>query len=150
MKVLIVDDMEYKQKEAIQILESFNIANYEIANCYREAMLKLRQDNFNLLILDLGFPIFSKEEVRSSLEGLNTMEELAYRDINIATIVYSTTSMPAERVKDLTTDLEYPFIGQAQSMSELDTLIKKYLKSLNTTPSNLLVRERKNPSKLEN
>lgn len=149
MKVLIVDDMEYKQREASFILKEFGITDYDIVTSVVEAFSKTKEQHYDFMISDLGLPRFLDENVENRLEGLLMLYDLAYEEIFIPTIIYSTTNVPKEKIAYLE-DLEYPFIGQAQSMSELDTLIKEYLKSLNTTTGNLLVRERKNPSKSVN
>lgn len=132
MKVLIVDDMGYKQNEVIQCLNSKGITDYEVTSCTREAITtiinyKNNANEFDLIITDLGLPIFDDEPVNDSIEGYYMLLELAYRDIFIPAVVYSTTEVPQEELIDLREVLEYPYLGQARDIETLMLLLQIFL-----------------------
>lgn len=133
MKVLIVDDNTYKIDQVIYALKGKGIENYDIAESTREVIYKIianknTPNKYNLIISDLGLPIFKNELVSDSLEGFNMLLELAYRSIYTPTIVYSTTDIPSKLIEELKS-LHYQYLGQAKDIGELKELLKTYLES---------------------
>lgn len=124
MKVLIIDDMKYKQDEVIYALRQKGIENYEIAESVRDALLLLKQNKFDIIITDLGLPRLKGEFVSNSLEGMDMLMELSYRKILIPAIVYSTTNIPSEDLRDLREVFEYPYLGQASDIETLELLLQ--------------------------
>jgi len=135
MKVLIIDDSEYKVNEVIQVLKELNIDDYDIASCITDAYLKISQEKYDILISDLGLPRRKGEFVENSLEGLEFLTILAYRNINIPTIVYSTTEIPQDSI-DYIKELDYPYLEQAKDIFSLMEALTNYLSYVNIDSSN--------------
>lgn len=124
MKVLIVDDMKYKQDEIIYALKQKGIEDYEIAESVRDALLLLKQNKFDIIITDLGLPRIKGEYVDNPLEGLEMLEGLSYRKILVPTIIYSTTDIPSDDLIDLREVFEFPYLGQARDIETLELLLQ--------------------------
>lgn len=131
MKVLIIDDMEYKTNEVLQVLKSLNIVEFDTAKSITEAYLKVYKGKYDLIISDLGLPRHPNTEagISDSLAGLEMLTIFAYRGINIPTIVYSSTEIPTEDIEYLE-KLEYPYIGQAKDIVSLKNILSEYLNNL--------------------
>lgn len=126
MKVLIIDDFDYKLNEAKYAAMEKGLLNIDIAQCAKEGIIKAKENSYDLIISDLGLPIFPKTDVENPLEGLDMLIGLAIRRIKIPTIIFSTTDIPNTSIEYLT-DLEYPYLGQAKNIGDLTNLIDKFL-----------------------
>lgn len=124
MKVLIIDDMKYKQDEVIYALRQKGIEDYEIAESVRDALLLLKQNKFDIIITDLGLPRLKGEFVNNPLEGIDMLMELSYHKIFVPAIVYSTTNIPSEDLSNLREAFEYPYLGQASDIETLELLLQ--------------------------
>lgn len=125
MKVLIVDDMKYKQDEIIYALKQKGLEDYEIAESVSDALRLLKQNKYDFMVTDLGLPRFKGGFVDSPLEGLDMLMELSYRKIMyVPTIIYSTTTIPSEDSTDLRDVFEYPYLGQARDIETLEILLQ--------------------------
>lgn len=63
MKILIIDDSEYKVKKVCSLIENIKKDEkiiYEIAHSYTTGLNKLLENNFDFLILDMSMPTFDK------------------------------------------------------------------------------------------
>lgn len=126
MKVLVVDDSLYKIGEVEIVLKHFGISDYEAVESTTECLLKTSQNDYDLLISDLGLPLRKGEEVQNSIEGLCMLEMLAFRGVLIPTIINSTTLVNEEDL-ELLTESKFPWLGQATNITELESLIKSFL-----------------------
>lgn len=142
MEVLIIDDLEYKQEQASNILKEFDIKDIRTAGCIQSALINICQRKPDLIISDLGLPRFEGEFVESSLSGMTMLIELAYRKVQIPTIIYSSTDIPQNDLDELK-ELDYPMLGQAKHNSELHSLLEEYLRNLDINKNDKVVRNRK-------
>jgi len=127
MKVLIVEDNEKKKGNIIRLLEQISMIDYQTEKIVAKVFQKVTYTQFDLLITDLGIPRFiDNPVVEDPREGLKMMNDLAYMNIRIPTIIYSETDIYDEQVEYLK-DIEYPFLGQVNSIEDLEVLIKKFL-----------------------
>jgi len=107
MNILIVDDMpNIKVTNAIDYLKSQNLNfNYEITKSSSSGLLYLRNhsNEIDLLILDLGLPLYDNGSDYSELEGLFIIEEIDRLELSIPIIINSSTKIPDEEqyLKDL-------------------------------------------------
>lgn len=142
MRVLIVDDMKYKQDEVIYALKQKGLEDYEIAESVSDALRYLKQNKFDVMITDLGLPRFKGGFVDNPLEGLDMLMELSYRKIMyVPTIIYSTTNVPREDLMDLRDVFEYPYLGQARDIETLMLLLQIHI---DNNKSNVRARINKN------
>lgn len=126
MKILIIDDNEYKINEAAYALKELGITSYDAAACVTDAYVKVRKEKYDLIISDLGLPRHPNAEVENSLVGIEMLTIFAYKNILIPTIVYSTTEIPEEDI-DYLKELDFPYLGQARDISSLMDILSSYL-----------------------
>lgn len=100
INILIVDDMpEFKVYSTINYLKSQKLDfKYEICKSCSSGLkyLHTHRNEIDLLILDLGLPFYDSGSDYSPLEGLVFIEEVHRLNLQIPTIVNSTTSIPNE------------------------------------------------------
>lgn len=122
MKVLIIDDNNYKITEAKYILNTNGLTKFDIAGSVHEARIKERNNSYDLIIADLGLPMHDSELDIDPLMGL-LMVRLFKKDTPV--IFFSETIIPEDDLLDIMED--YPVIAQAHTMFELDEIIKEWL-----------------------
>lgn len=102
MKILFIDDCpKEKVIPIIEHLKSKNINfSYEIVKSVTSAMkyiwpkpTKLNTE-IDLIITDLGLPLYEDGSDYESLNGLNIIDELIRKDVSIPIIINSTTKTP--------------------------------------------------------
>jgi len=119
MKVLIVEDSTRKKKEVIDILATNNLTDIVTEKIVCKVFQRVQQENFDLLITDLGLPRFIDYPVVEDIkEGLKMMYDLSYMEKEIPTIIYSETEL-SEEEKAYLNEIEYPYLGQAKNKEEL-------------------------------
>ncbi len=126
VKALIIDDSEYKINEVKQVLNELKINDYDTASCITDAYLKIRQEKYDFLISDLGLPRRKGEFVENPLEGLEFLTILINKNINIPTIVFSTTEIPQDSI-DYLKETDFHYLGQATDMISLMEELANYL-----------------------
>ena len=134
MKTLIVEDNSLKITYIKEALRSFGINDYLIVKSVREAIKLVLENDFQLLICDLGLPLFDKGVVKNSKEGLTLVQELDYIRRVIPIIIFSTTELNSKD-KLMFTDWKYPLIGQARSYDELKDFLRNFVESKDTNLS---------------
>ncbi len=63
MKILIIDDSEYKVKKVSNLIDNIKKdkkLNYKVAHSYSSGLKNLLEEKFDLLILDMSMPTFDK------------------------------------------------------------------------------------------
>ena len=102
-KILIVEDMpELKLDMLIRMLEIEKVEfEYEIVKSITSAKryLSKRGNKVDVIISDLGLPIFDDEMVTNLLEGVGFIDDLKDFDIKVPVIINSTTSIPNYEMK---------------------------------------------------
>lgn len=86
MRILIIDDSEYKIAE----LKKYISSDIEIdeAHSYNLGMRKILTNEYDGLFLDMNFPVFENEEVEER-KGLFVLKEMKRKKIKIPTVIYS-------------------------------------------------------------
>ena len=129
MKALVVEDNLLKQGNVIRLLEKIGITDYCVEKFVAKAIEKAMHMKFDILITDLGLPRFIDHPyVEDEREGLKMMYDLGYEKIIIPTIIYSSTEIFPEQVEYLK-EMEYPFLGQVEEVSELEIELRKFITS---------------------
>lgn len=98
MKILIIDDSEYKIEDSKEALSKiYNKADFCEVHSKNSALLFLQElkDSIDLIILDWNFPVFDQgmPEVDMGEEVLKVMQR---KDINIDTIICSSDKVNLE------------------------------------------------------
>lgn len=100
LHILFVEDSPmFKIQHAIKHLEEENIVfTYEIIGSVNNACKYLLNPptKIDLAIIDLGLPQFDNGSNYKELNGLSIIEEMLRKNINIPTIINSSTKIPNE------------------------------------------------------
>lgn len=100
MKILFIDDSpETKVQLAIDCLKYKKIEfDYVIVKCLIEAFRYLNQNSnkIDLIVIDLGLPLYSDGSDYSNLLGLEIVDEIKRLNITAPIIINSTTEIPNE------------------------------------------------------
>ena len=127
MKVLIVEDSQKKLTGIIDTVSRYT-DDYRVTKFVSTALIMCGDENYDLIITDLGLPRFVDHPiVVDAKEGLKMLYDLSYQDQYIPAIIYSTTQI-SEEEKAYTKDIKYPVLGQVTTDTELDEKIQEYLK----------------------
>lgn len=90
MKILIVDDRDYKIRDLISVLKKNNI-EYDVADCGRQAMLRLIRNKYDGVVLDMQFPNYTDGRIDID-GGYKILSEMDNRDIKIPVCMHSSDS----------------------------------------------------------
>ncbi len=97
-KILIVEDQpELKVEMLLRLLEKDKIKfEYEIVKSITSAKryLHKRANEVDVIIMDLGLPIFDGELVTNLLEGVHLIYDLEDFDVKVPVVINSTTEIP--------------------------------------------------------
>jgi len=122
-KVLIVEDSDRKLKAIYKVLVQMKISNIKISNTFKDAENVYKNEELDLIILDMQFPYKGKEDIEHDA-GAKLIKKLSktYNNQNRKMpkiIVYST--IPMETVwKDYREEIPKEYLGQ--------TVFAKHLK----------------------
>ena len=101
--ILIVDDTpELKVEMLIKILEMAKVQfTYEIVKSSNAARRYLadKENKVDVIIMDLGLPLFDGEFVNDLLEGMHLIYELERFKVKCPVIINSTTEIPGYNEK---------------------------------------------------
>ena len=116
MKILIIEDSQYKRD---QIIKFFKDEDIEFAVCeyVNSALRYIRANNSDIagIILDLGLETMPGAHDATPYRGLDVLEELRRKKIDIPVLVNSTT--PVDMLNT------YPSVyGHRTAMDDYDTL----------------------------
>ena len=100
INIVIVDDNpEFKVLHAMKYLEERDfVFQYEIFTSVNESLRYILQHfkTIDLIILDLGLPLLPDEYCYDRLNGLQILQRMCYKKINIPVIINSDTKIPTE------------------------------------------------------
>ena len=95
MKVLVIEDDQYKAKQLITFLHSsFNTTAIDIASSVSSGMNKIKSNKFDLILLDMSLPTYDvgPSETGGRPQGFGGLELLRYIDrLNILTPIIIVT-----------------------------------------------------------
>ena len=107
MKVLIIEDDDYKLDSAIQILSSHSITKYTHVNNYMDAyslLIKRPFDNFDFIILDIQFfwsrPLHNSRTIPDPQAGYKFLSKLAAESQDIPVFIFSSVENFEEEYKE--------------------------------------------------
>ena len=84
MKILFLDDDCHKMNS---LLYCFYEDDVEISNNFMDGLKKVCNNNFDLLVLDMNFPITENGKIRKL--GIEFLDVMQRKKIFIPTIIYS-------------------------------------------------------------
>lgn len=97
-KILFVEDQpEYKLDTLFYFLKKKDIKfEYEVAGSVTEAKLYLskKTNKVDLVVTDLGLPIFEGEMVNNSLQGMDIVLDMWKFNTEVPVVINSTTVVP--------------------------------------------------------
>ena len=76
LRVLVVDDTKMSRRHAIQILNQINIKNVVEAEDGEQALIKLKEQKFDVLLLDWMMPNMTGIEVLRKIREDHSLKEL--------------------------------------------------------------------------
>ena len=107
MKVLIIEDNNYKLDEAIRIINTHGISEYVHVNNYMEAYSLLRKDDidqFDFIILDIQFyesrPLLDSRAMPHQCAGYKFLLRLTSNDKSIPVFIFSSIENFEEGYKE--------------------------------------------------
>lgn len=127
MKVLIVDDDTFKIKEIIRSLNKLGIDNIKSVSSLREMYSSLKEDTFDLIILDNNFPEFIDSLPKRNL-GLETLYMISQRKLLLNLLGKAKVIICSS--DDIDEDISYDFyLGNIIYDSSIDILgdLKSFL-----------------------
>ena len=110
MRALVVDDQEFTREGIIHILtDNFNIAKLARAGSYEQAMEQIRNDKWDIIILDISLPGKDGLEILRSIRAIESkvpvlvlsmvpVSQYARRILQAGASGYLTKSEPAEEL----------------------------------------------------
>ena len=110
MRALVVDDHEFTREGIIHILtDNFNIAKLARAGSYEQAMEQIRNDKWDIIILDISLPGKDGLEILRSIRAIESkvpvlvlsmvpVSQYARRILQAGASGYLTKSEPAEEL----------------------------------------------------
>lgn len=126
MKILIVEDNEYKLRTVQRILEKNQMNEYDVADCAVDALMKCEEYQYDLLILDLGFNWRRLEresyKIKQGLRVLKFLKGIARRKKSQMPeiIIYSETQISEG-------ENEIPIFGKADNEIELMKILQDWI-----------------------
>jgi len=124
MKILIVDDDSYKVEMVSKYLKLHQI---ETAISYNSAMRKIIANQYNGIILDMGFPKFDDGYRYSKEHGLLILSEMKRRNIITPVMIFSGNRFD---VSDYINVYEYVMSDTNYLKEKIENFISKIEKGL--------------------
>jgi two-component system OmpR family response regulator len=119
MRVLLVDDnREINEVMSFYFQTKGNI-EYKILDNGKEALNLIKNERFDLILLDLAMPEFSGPDILKELD-----EQDLLRSKNI--VIYSASSFNAERQKELVSLGTKGFLRKPPSLDDLNQTIDRF------------------------
>ena len=106
MKILIIDDDMHKINH---ILFAFQADNVDISNNFFNGLKKIQSNNYDLLILDMNFPISEGGQLHKL--GFNFLDELKKKKISMPTIIYSSELYDVASYKNVIDYIQYNILS---------------------------------------
>lgn len=117
-KVLVVDDCEVNRKLLATILKSKGNLYFELASDGQEALEKMNETTFNLVLMDVRMPV---------MDGFETVSAIRHhwpeRNTPVVAVTASTADLKTDRFRSagFTDQLLKPF-----AIRDIDNLLSRY------------------------
>ena len=118
MKILLIDDNDEIREVMIVYCDTQKDIDCQVANTGREGLKSIRNDKFDLVLLDIAMPEFSGQDVVESLKQDGLLESMNVVIFTASSNQKLFNEMKNTGVKDV---FKKPF-----SLDELTALIEKY------------------------
>lgn len=134
MKVLIIEDNDYKLEDAVRTLKEFGIEEYIHVNnfieayrmCFRQNIL----DEIDFIILDIQFyecrPLLGGRDLPDQHAGYKFLRQLAYQKMTIPVFVFSSVTDYASEYRDFLMPTFTEYMRHFQSPNFLFTRASSY------------------------
>ena len=130
MKVLIIEDNDYKLDDAVRVLREFGIEEYVHVNnfieAYRMCFRKNLLDEIDFIILDIQFyecrPLRGSHALPDQHAGYKFLRQLAYQDKSIPVFVFSSVTDYLVEYKEF---LLPPFLEYVKQFKSSDFLFSR-------------------------
>ena len=140
MKVLIIEDNDYKLDNAVRILKDFGIENYIHVNNFIEAYrLCFRQnilDEIDFIILDIQFyecrPLIGGRALPDQQAGYKFLRQLAYLSMTIPVFVFSSVEDYMSEYREFLLPTFTKYVKQFKSSDFLFTRMSTYSEKYET------------------
>lgn len=106
MKILIVDDDMHKINH---ILFAFYNDNIDISNNFFNGLKKIQSNSYDLLILDMNFPISEGGKLHEL--GFKFLDELKRKKMLIPTVIYSSELYDVANYKNVIDYIKYNMLS---------------------------------------
>jgi CheY-like chemotaxis protein len=126
MRWIIIDDSEYKVENFKRYLsEDDQICSF---NCFIKGMYELAKNytQYDVLVLDMNFPVCEREDIVINA-GLNVLQELDRKEINIPVVIYSSEKVDIGEYKNI---IEYINYDSSVSIKSTVESIKEKVKNI--------------------
>lgn len=142
LKILIIDDIISFKKDIEKVLLEISLEDYDIVDNQMDALDKIRENNYDLLITGTLRYKFQRAKTARPEQGKDLLFILEKNGMSIPTIVYSKAFFE-EDIFDLK-KVGYPFIGQTTEPTKLKKLIQEYINAKNNNSKIVRIRIKKN------
>ena len=140
MKVLIIEDNDYKLDDAIRTLKEFGIEDYVHVNNFMEAYrMCFRQnllDGTDFIILDIQFyelrPLLGSRALPDQHAGYKFLRQLAYQKMTIPVFVFSSVTDYVAEYRDFLFPSFSKYVDQFKSSDFLFTRASAYSEKYHT------------------
>ncbi len=92
INILIADDQSDKANDIRNVIkDNFNNSTFDYSVSYNSTNIKLKKNDYDMIILDMSMPNFDPKEGKQpalkALAGKDIMVKMKYRNINIPVII---------------------------------------------------------------
>lgn len=134
MKVLIIEDNNYKLDDAIRTLKEFGIEEYVHVNNFMEAynlcFRKKLLDEIDFVILDIQFyelrPLIGGRDLPDQHAGYKFLRQLAFQKITIPVFIFSSVQDYASEYRDFLFPSFSEYVNQFKSSDFLFVRASSY------------------------
>ena len=106
MKILMIDDDIHK---ANNLLYCFSDDDIKLSNNFMDGLEKLMAENFELLILDMNFPITENGKIHKL--GFEFLNEMKRKKMLIPTVIYSSELYDVANYKNVIGYIKYNMLS---------------------------------------
>lgn len=119
MNILVVEDSPVKQWRICEILKNYGYENYNLAMYGIEALEMFEANEYQLVILDLGFNWFETDGY-SSTNGVNLFYEFVCRKNSMLDIIiFSETTLSSQAIEEMNSEGLYAKVDNSEELKEL-------------------------------
>lgn len=149
MKILFIEDENVKQSNIVNYLkDELNVRNISIVNSLMGGMLALKNDEFDMILLDMSLPLYDingEDEELNEFEafgGIEILDEIDRKELSVKVLVITAFDVIEDDTKKINLEQlddqmreNYPnyYLGcihYDESSLEWKTELEKYFKNI--------------------